>query len=110
MLVLIRDGQITDLKTGGLVLGVQEKAEYEIHTLELRDGDCLLLYTDGLIDAANFDGEFWGKQRLLQAAKQFCAGPAKHMVKNILGYRRRFVGLASQCDDTSIIVIKVAKK
>jgi len=31
------------------------------------------------------------------------------MVKNILGYRRRFVGLASQCDDTSIIVVKVDK-
>ena len=29
------------------------------------------------------------------------------MVKNIIGYRRRFVGLASQIDDTSIIVVKV---
>jgi len=32
------------------------------------------------------------------------------MVKNILGYRRRFVGLASQFDDTSIIVVKVDKR
>ena len=108
--ILIRDGKITELKTGGLVLGLQQKAEYEIQTLQLKEGDCLILYTDGLIDAANFDGEFWGKQRLLQAAKRFCEGPAKQMVKNILGYRRRFVGLANQCDDTSIIVIKVTKK
>ena len=107
--VLIRDGRITELKKGGLVLGVDVQAEYEIETLQLRDGDCLLLYSDGLIDAANFDGEFWGRERMLKAAKKFAAGSAERMVKNILGYRRRFVGLASQCDDTSIIVVKVVK-
>jgi serine phosphatase RsbU (regulator of sigma subunit) len=107
--VLIRDGQITELEKGGLVLGVKPQAEYDIETLALKDGDCLLLYTDGLIDAANFDGQLWGKESLLKTAKKFTAGSAERMVKNVLGYRRRFVGLASQCDDTSIIVVKVAK-
>jgi len=107
--VLIRDGQITELEKGGLVLGVKPQAEYDIETLALKDGDCLLLYTDGLVDAANFDGQFWGRENLLKTAKKFTAGSAEQMVKNVLGYRRRFVGLASQCDDTSIIVVKVAK-
>ncbi len=108
--VLIRDGRITGLKKGGLVLGVEVQEEYEIETVQLRDGDCLLLYSDGLVDAANFDGEFWGRERMLKAAKKFASGySAEQMVKNILRYRRRFVGLASQCDDTSIIVIKVVK-
>jgi serine phosphatase RsbU (regulator of sigma subunit) len=107
--VLIRDGRITELEKGGLVLGVDVQAEYEIETLQLRDGDCLLLYSDGLIDAANFDGEFWGREKMLKAANKFAAGSAEQMVKNILGYRRRFVGLASQCDDTSIIVVKAEK-
>jgi serine phosphatase RsbU (regulator of sigma subunit) len=107
--VLIRDGQITELEKGGLVLGVKPQAEYDIETLALKDGDCLLLYTDGLIDAANFDGQLWGRESLLKTAKKFTAGSAERMVKNVLGYRRRFVGLASQCDDTSIIVVKVAK-
>jgi serine phosphatase RsbU (regulator of sigma subunit) len=108
--VLIRDGRITALEKGGLVLGVEVQAEYEIETLQLRDGDYLLLYSDGLIDAANFDGEFWGRERMLEAAKKYAAGySAEQMVKNILRYRRRFVGLASQCDDTSIIVVKVVK-
>ncbi len=108
--VLIRDGRITKLEKGGLVLGVELQEEYETETLRLRDGDCLLLYSDGLIDAANFDGEFWGRKRMLEAAKKFAAGfSAEQVVKNILGYRRRFVGLASQSDDTSIIVVKVVK-
>ncbi|MHC4388537.1 MAG: PP2C family protein-serine/threonine phosphatase [Planctomycetota bacterium] len=107
--VLIRDGQITDLDKGGLVLGVMPDAEYEIETVELKDGDVLLLYTDGLIDAANFEGEFWGRERMLEVAVEFREDPAERLVKNILGNRRRFAGLASQCDDTSIIVVKVSR-
>ena len=105
--MLIRDGKIVELDKGGFVLGVETQAEYEIETLGLQSGDCLLFYTDGLIDAANFDGQFWGRDRMLETAKQFASSEAGQMVKNILGDRRRFVGLASQVDDTSIIVIKV---
>ena len=107
--VLIRGGQTIELKKGGLVLGVDPQAEYEIETVELRDGDCLLFYTDGLIDAANFDGELWGRENLLETAKKFTAGSAEQMIKNILRYRRRFVGLARQIDDTSIVVVKAEK-
>jgi sigma-B regulation protein RsbU (phosphoserine phosphatase) len=105
--VLIRDGEITELHKGGLVLGVEMQAQYEIETVALKDGDCLLFYTDGLFDAANFDGEFWGRERMLKTAKKFADDSAGQMVKNILMYRRRFVGLARQIDDTSIVVVKV---
>lgn len=106
---LIRDGKVIDLEKGGLVLGVDKQAKYDFGTVELREGDCLLFYTDGLIDAANFDGEFWGRERMLETAKKFADCSAEQLAKNILGYRRRFVGLASQYDDTSIIIVKVAK-
>ena len=105
--LLIREVQITELEKGGLVLGVEKTEDYEIGTVNLKDADCLLFYTDGLIDAADFDGQFWGKDRLLKDVKKFTSGPAEQMVKNILRYRRRFVGLARQFDDTSIIVVKV---
>ena len=107
--VLIRDRKIVELDKGGFVLGVEAQAEYEIESVKLQDGDCLLFYTDGLIDAADFEGRFWGRERMLETAKQFANLEAEQMVKNLLGYRRRFVGLASQVDDTSIIVIKVRK-
>jgi sigma-B regulation protein RsbU (phosphoserine phosphatase) len=106
--VLIRDGKVTELDKGGFVLGIEPTAEYQIETLKLKDGDCLLFYTDGLIDAANFDGELWGRENMLETAMKFTSDPAEQMVKDILAYRRRFVGLARQVDDTSIIVIKVS--
>jgi len=124
---LLRDGRITDLNKGGLVLGVLPQPEYLSETVQLKDGDCLLFYTDGLIDAANFDGDLWGRDRLLETFNHCKPGPAgqqsgpplpracrgeltaEGMIKNILAYRRRFVGLAQQVDDTSMVVLKVAK-
>jgi sigma-B regulation protein RsbU (phosphoserine phosphatase) len=99
--------EITDLEKGGLVLGVDPEAEYEVETVKLKEGDCLLFYTDGLIDAANFDGELWGKERMLDAAKKFTSHSAEQMIQDVLGYRRRFVGLARQIDDTSMVVVRI---
>ncbi|HUT29069.1 MAG TPA: GAF domain-containing SpoIIE family protein phosphatase [Sedimentisphaerales bacterium] len=106
---LIREDRIIDLDKGGLVLGIDPQAEYEIATIDLKDGDCIVFYTDGLIDAANFDGQIWGRENMLSTAKQFAAGAAEQVVNNILAYRRRFVGLSRQIDDTSIVVVKVNK-
>ncbi len=105
--VLIRGGEVNELGKGGLVLGVDEKAEYEIATVKLADGDTLLFSTDGLTDAVNFEGDLWGRERMLEVAKKFANEPAAIMMHNILGYRRRFVGLSSQIDDTSIVIVKV---
>jgi len=105
--VLIRNGKIIELDKGGLVLGVDPHADYEIGNIELKDKDCLMFYTDGLIDAADFEGCFWGRERLLETALRFNSGSAEQIAKNVLTYRRRFVGLAKQIDDTSIVVVKV---
>jgi sigma-B regulation protein RsbU (phosphoserine phosphatase) len=107
--VLIRNGETIDLDKGGLVLGVDAQAEFEIGTVKLTNSDCLLFYTDGLTDAVNFDNEIWSRENLLATAKKYATGSAEQMVKNILGYRRRFVGLARQIDDTSMIVAKVVE-
>ena len=108
--ILMRDGQLTDLQKGGLVLGVDPKAEYEVETIKLKEGDCLLFFTDGLIDAANFEGQLWGKERLLESVKNVTAHSAEQMIQEVLGYRRRFVGLARQIDDMSMIAVRVVKK
>jgi sigma-B regulation protein RsbU (phosphoserine phosphatase) len=105
--VLISDGKIVNLDKGGLVLGVDRQAEYEIGTVELKNDDFLLFYTDGLTDAVNYNNELWGRENLLATAMKYADGSAEQLVKNILRYRRRFVGLARQIDDTSIIVAKV---
>jgi len=106
---LCRDGKIKELKKGGLVLGVMKEAAYDIETIKLNTDDRLLFYTDGLIDAINFDGKIWGLQNLYKTFKQYSDGTAEEIVSDILGFRRRFIGLARQVDDTSMVVIRVTK-
>jgi len=106
--ILIRDGKITELDKGGLVLGIIEDTPYQIETVDLISGDNILMYTDGLIDAVNFDGDLWGKDRMYQAIERCVEScNADQMVRRLLGHRRRFVGLARQTDDTSVVAIKV---
>ena len=108
--LLFRDGKIRELKKGGLVFGVLKNTVYESETIELKTDDRLLFYTDGLIDAVNFDGKMWGIQNLYKTFRQCATGTAGEIVNNILAYRRRFIGLVRQTDDTSIVVIRVAGK
>ena len=104
--LLMRDGKIIELEEGGLVLGIMQDAEYTVSTIEFKQGDVLLMYTDGLIDAMNFDGQIWGKDRFVESLQQCSTCSADQLIHQTLGYRRRFVGLASQTDDTSMVVIR----
>jgi len=107
--LLISNGRVTELKKGGMVLGVVEDADYTCQTLSIKDDDCLLLYTDGLVDAMNFDGQLWGTDRMLKTARECLQCSADQMVRRILAGRRRFVGLANQIDDTTIVAVKIDK-
>lgn len=107
--LLIRGKEITELDKGGLVLGIMQDVEYQIGTVNLQQGDCILMYTDGLIDAINFENEMWSRERLLDAINNCCNCSAENLIKNILAFRRRFVGLAQQTDDTSIVAVRMDK-
>jgi sigma-B regulation protein RsbU (phosphoserine phosphatase) len=100
------EGHIDSLEKGGLVMGLMEDTPYEISTVSFQNEDTLLLYTDGLIDAINFEGQMWGKERLMEVLYQSRGYSASQLVHSILGFRRRFVGLANQLDDTSLLAIR----
>ena len=108
--ILLRGTEQIDLQKGGLVLGVLPEAEYEIETVPLHDDDCLIFYTDGLIDALNFEGKLWSKELMIEAAYKSLYCGAEYVTKRVLQYRRRFVGLAPQLDDTSIVVAKIGEQ
>ncbi len=104
--LLLRGDEIIELQAGGLVLGIMPEADYQIETVEFRQGDTLLMYTDGLIDAMNFEGQIWGKDRLFEALRKIPRDSARQIIHSLLGYRRRHAGLAERTDDTSIVVIR----
>jgi len=69
-----RDGAIEWLREGGPVLGVLPAASYPAGAIELRPGDCLALFTDGISEAFNAAGEEFGEKRIIQALNQPAGG------------------------------------
>ncbi|ARN56570.1 GAF domain-containing SpoIIE family protein phosphatase [Sedimentisphaera salicampi] len=108
--LLLRNNDIIELDKGGPVLGLDIKSRFESGTIDLKKNDIYMFYTDGLVDAVNFDGHFWGKGNLYQTAKR-CTHKmdAETITKTVLNYRRRFTGLSQQQDDTSLVTFKVNK-
>jgi serine phosphatase RsbU (regulator of sigma subunit) len=62
-----RDGRVEALRSSGTVLGVFPDADYSGATVPLQAGDRLLLYTDGITEARNTDGDEFGEERLSDA-------------------------------------------
>jgi phosphoserine phosphatase RsbU/P len=104
---MIRNKKVTELNKGGLILGVDPDAEYQVETVPLEPGDVLLFYTDGLIDAENFEGKQWGRKPLLDLLARYDNWSAEVTAGTILAYRRRFTGIAPQADDTTIVCVRV---
>ena len=104
--LLLRDGNIIELGSDNMVLGVSTEEKYKQAFVDLRKGDLLLLYTDGLTDAMNFDKERFDRQRVIDAFRQ--GGPtADAVAQNILWHLRRFTGMARRTDDVTMIVARI---
>jgi sigma-B regulation protein RsbU (phosphoserine phosphatase) len=105
--ILVRGGQVTRLRTGGPLLGVSLQAKYAYDGVELQPGDALVIYSDGACDAANYQGERFGRERLLESILRHAGYGAKRIVEEIQGDIRRFTGLAPAADDMTILAVKV---
>ena len=105
--VLLRNGEITRLETGGMIVGVDTEQVYEKGVVQLKPGDLLVLYTDGLTDALNFNDESFGRDRIFKAMRDVADKSAQDVVNHILWEMRRFTGLKPSFDDTTLVAIKV---
>ncbi len=104
--LILRGGQIIELVSDNMVLGIDRDEQYTQSIVDLQAGDTLLLYTDGLTDAANFEKKRFGKQRLLDAFREPQA-TAEAVTENLLWHMRRFTGLTERTDDVTIVVAKI---
>lgn len=68
-ILLSRNGAITRLGCGGLAMGISQ-AEYEQASVDLVEGDRLILFTDGITEAASAAGEEFGEPRLLEFLRE----------------------------------------
>lgn len=104
--LLLRDGKISELDSPNMILGIEPAEQYKQSILQLKSRDTVLLYTDGLADAMNFQSETFGRERIIHAFAK--GGPTADAIsQNILWDLRRFVGLTKRTDDVTMIIIRV---
>ena len=107
----IKDGDKTawdylQIEHKGFPLGVRKKAAYTMERLTLRPGDALYLYTDGVTEAMDEEGNLYGEERL----QSFLNGLSERTVQDVLAAVKEDVanhaGAAEQSDDVTMLGLR----
>jgi phosphoserine phosphatase RsbU/P len=106
-LLLRADGRVERLERGGLPFGIDGKAPYDVADIQLESGDILVIFTDGLVEAVNEQGEEYGEDRLLAIIPALRQYRAKDGISAMMNELNRFTGMAHQHDDITCMVVKV---
>jgi sigma-B regulation protein RsbU (phosphoserine phosphatase) len=97
------------LDTEGLILGVKKDVTFEEKNLQLKEGDVVFFYTDGVTESRNDAGELFGVERLCDKIVAQLKRDPQQIIDAVMEEIRIFAGSASLQDDISIIVLKVAQ-
>ncbi len=106
-LLLHADGRAEWLTEGGLALGVLEDTTYEERPTPLTTGDVLVLYTDGVTEAANEHEEEFGVERLEALVRANAKRPAAEIVEAIRTQVNDFTGERHLNDDLTLLVARL---
>jgi serine phosphatase RsbU (regulator of sigma subunit) len=97
-----------ELDAEGLVLGVYEQVAFEEKRIVLRPGDRVLLYTDGITEAQNPQGEFFGEGRLSRLFAAQGSGTPQQVIQRIVAELRAFCASHSFADDVSLVALNIS--
>jgi sigma-B regulation protein RsbU (phosphoserine phosphatase) len=89
----------------GLPLSVEAGASFRTTHLHARAGDSFVLYTDGVTEARNTQGDLFSDDRLLDAMRGH-TGSAESLAQRIVEAVQRFSGIDVQEDDLALMVIR----
>jgi sigma-B regulation protein RsbU (phosphoserine phosphatase) len=92
----------------GPAIGLVEEFKYREKAIELHPGDILLLYTDGVTEAANARKEQFGRNRLASVVGQSSNLPARELIQALRKELMAFSAGQQLEDDTTIVVYKIA--
>jgi len=91
---------------GGMPLGVFEDAQFGERKIQLKVGETLLVYTDGVTEAMNEARDLFGEERLLQAVTNRASLTAEKLTESVVENVEDFVREAERSDDITLLAIK----
>jgi sigma-B regulation protein RsbU (phosphoserine phosphatase) len=96
---------IARLGSTGIPLGISEEAGWESGEVRVNPGQLLLVYTDGVPDTQNQQGDFFGEQRVLEAVRSNWGRPAREVQESLIGRLFSFAGGYPQTDDITLTIL-----
>jgi phosphoserine phosphatase RsbU/P len=105
-LLLHTDGQMRPLETTGFPLGMIETAEYQVESIPLEPADKVVVYSDGVTEAENREGQFFGKDRLRRVLRENARDDCRTLHRKILDAVAAFTLGAVQADDVTLVVFE----
>jgi sigma-B regulation protein RsbU (phosphoserine phosphatase) len=102
---LAQDGKVERLTRTGVALGVIEGEKIEERSIRLDEGDCLLLYTDGLNESFSPEGDIFGEERIIASLKGGETKSAERKLQVIEKELDKFVGNEEQSDDLTMLLL-----
>ncbi len=101
-----RNGDTEVLDTGGLILGFGPDVSYDYGVLEIRAGDVLALYTDGITETMDERGEEFSMDGLVAAVRRHMDLGSSQIVRRVLEEVQNHGGSAPQADDRTLVIVK----
>jgi hypothetical protein len=100
-----RRSPILRLSAGGPVLGLLAGAEFPQGSVRLDTGDCLVLYSDGIVEATNDADEEFGEDRLAAVLRAHCDETAEAIRDHVLRAIKEFTGSPAPQDDRTLVIV-----
>lgn len=100
------NGGVAELRATGMPLGLMPDMNYEEKSTTISPGECLVFYSDGLVEAHNPRREMFGSHRL-QGALGSCAGECPTLIQHLLAEMAAFTGRGwEQEDDVTLVTMQ----
>lgn len=93
------------LERTGMALGVEEESTWVQSSAKIEPGDVLILYTDGIPDSQNMQGEFFDDESIIEVAQNHLERTAYELQEQILQEVQDFAGDAPQFDDITLMIL-----
>jgi sigma-B regulation protein RsbU (phosphoserine phosphatase) len=101
-MLLLREGKVIEISENGLMLAAFDFATYISRAHSLQPSDRLLLYTDGIVEAANRAGEFFGQEKLSDLLRETALLNSNQAADRIIETVQKWA--STQDDDLTVLV------
>ena len=109
--IILRQGEVRELPGGGIALGVTSNETFsplvQVHRAQLKKGEYLVQFTDGVDEAMNSAGEEFGLERFHRVLSENYGKSPSDMIKAVVAAIEDFTGKIPQHDDITMLIIRI---